>query len=66
MSFLLFFGNQLSTSSDFHCTLQSLSGFTSPVESVSFDSSEVTIGAGAASGTIKIWNIEEAKGINQC
>ncbi|PWZ55453.1 Katanin p80 WD40 repeat-containing subunit B1 [Zea mays] len=45
----------------FHCTLQSLSGFTSPVESVSFDSSEVTIGAGAASGTIKIWNIEEAK-----
>ncbi|ONM08457.1 hypothetical protein ZEAMMB73_Zm00001d033713 [Zea mays] len=36
-------------------------GFTSPVESVSFDSSEVTIGAGAASGTIKIWNIEEAK-----
>jgi len=61
-----FFGNQLSTSSDFHCTLQSLSGFTSPVESVSFDSSEVTIGAGAASGTIKIWNIEEAKGINQC
>jgi katanin p80 WD40 repeat-containing subunit B1 len=43
----------------------STSGFTSPVESVSFDSSEVTIGAGAASGTIKIWNIEEAKGINQ-
>ncbi|CAD6205434.1 unnamed protein product [Miscanthus lutarioriparius] len=42
--------------------LLSLSGFTSPVESVSFDSSEVTIGAGAASGTIKIWNIEEAKG----
>ncbi|XP_066381499.1 katanin p80 WD40 repeat-containing subunit B1 homolog KTN80.4-like isoform X2 [Miscanthus floridulus] len=41
--------------------LLSLSGFTSPVESVSFDSSEVTIGAGAASGTIKIWNIEEAK-----
>ncbi|KAL5650556.1 hypothetical protein ACJX0J_041365, partial [Zea mays] len=38
-----------------------ITGFTSPVESVSFDSSEVTIGAGAASGTIKIWNIEEAK-----
>lgn len=55
-----------STSGVFHCTLQSLSGFISPVESVSFDSSEVTIGAGAASGTIKIWNIEEAKGINQC
>uniref|UniRef100_A0ACD5U5D1 Uncharacterized protein n=1 Tax=Avena sativa TaxID=4498 RepID=A0ACD5U5D1_AVESA len=39
----------------------SLSGLTSPVESVSFDSSEVMIGAGAASGTIKIWDIEEAK-----
>lgn len=43
----------------------SLSGLTSPVESVSFDSSEVMIGAGAASGTIKIWDIEEAKGVNQ-
>ncbi|KAL6642888.1 hypothetical protein ACP70R_021069 [Stipagrostis hirtigluma subsp. patula] len=41
--------------------LLSLSGLTSPVESVSFDSSEVTIGAGAASGTIKIWDVEEAK-----
>ncbi|XP_044971312.1 katanin p80 WD40 repeat-containing subunit B1 homolog KTN80.3-like isoform X2 [Hordeum vulgare subsp. vulgare] len=39
----------------------SLSGLTSPVESLSFDSSEVMIGAGAASGTIKIWDIEEAK-----
>jgi katanin p80 WD40 repeat-containing subunit B1 len=45
-------------------TLQSLTGLTSPVESVSFDSSEVTIGAGAASGTIKIWDVEEAKGMN--
>ncbi|PUZ38465.1 hypothetical protein GQ55_9G198400 [Panicum hallii var. hallii] len=41
--------------------LLSLSGLTSPVESVSFDSSEVTIGAGSASGTIKIWDVEEAK-----
>ncbi|OEL28066.1 Katanin p80 WD40 repeat-containing subunit B1-like protein, partial [Dichanthelium oligosanthes] len=41
--------------------LLSFSGLTSPVESVSFDSSEVTIGAGAASGTIKIWDVEEAK-----
>ncbi|KAM3402383.1 hypothetical protein ACQJBY_006332 [Aegilops geniculata] len=39
----------------------SLSGHTSPVESLSFDSSEVMIGAGAATGTIKIWDIEEAK-----
>lgn len=45
-------------------SLQSLSGLTSPVESVSFDSSEVLIGAGAASGTIKIWDAEEAKGMN--
>ena len=45
--------------------LQSLSGHTSPVESLSFDSSEVMIGAGAATGTIKIWDIEEAKGVNQ-
>jgi katanin p80 WD40 repeat-containing subunit B1 len=44
--------------------LQSLSGLTSPVESVSFDSTEVMIGAGAANGTIKIWDIEEAKGVN--
>ncbi|WVZ59465.1 hypothetical protein U9M48_009601 [Paspalum notatum var. saurae] len=41
--------------------LLSLSGLTSPVESVSFDSSEATIGAGAANGTIKIWDVEEAK-----
>uniref|UniRef100_A0A0D9VQG0 Katanin p80 WD40 repeat-containing subunit B1 homolog n=1 Tax=Leersia perrieri TaxID=77586 RepID=A0A0D9VQG0_9ORYZ len=39
----------------------SLSGLTSPVDSVSFDSSEVMIGAGASSGTIKIWDVEEAK-----
>jgi katanin p80 WD40 repeat-containing subunit B1 len=44
--------------------LQSLSGLTSPVESVSFDSTEVMIGAGAANETIKIWDIEEAKGVN--
>jgi WD40 repeat protein len=47
-----------------HHAPQSLSGLTSPVESVSFDSSEVMIGAGAASGTIKIWDTEEAKGMN--
>ncbi|XP_015697398.1 katanin p80 WD40 repeat-containing subunit B1 homolog KTN80.3-like isoform X2 [Oryza brachyantha] len=39
----------------------SLSGLTSPVESVSFDSSEVMIGAGSSSGTIKVWDVEEAK-----
>ena len=41
--------------------MQSLSGHTSAVESVSFDSSEVLVAAGAASGTIKLWDLEEAK-----
>ncbi|KAI4382625.1 hypothetical protein MLD38_008565 [Melastoma candidum] len=31
--------------------------------SVSFDSSEVLVAAGAASGTIKLWDLEEAKSI---
>ncbi|CAA6655698.1 unnamed protein product [Spirodela intermedia] len=39
----------------------SLSGHTSAIESVSFDSSEVLVAAGAASGTIKLWDLEEAK-----
>lgn len=42
-------------------TLQSLSGHTSGIDSVSFDSSEVLVAAGAASGTIKLWDLEEAK-----
>jgi hypothetical protein len=33
-------------------------------ESVSFDSTEVMIGVEAANGRIKIWDIEEAKGVN--
>lgn len=41
--------------------MQSLSGHTSAIESVSFDSSEVLVAAGAASGTIKLWDLEEAK-----
>ncbi|PRQ16969.1 putative transcription factor WD40-like family [Rosa chinensis] len=40
---------------------QSLSGHTSGIDSVSFDSSEVLVVAGAASGTIKLWDLEEAK-----
>jgi len=31
------------------------------VESVTFDSAEVVVVAGAASGTIKLWDLEEAK-----
>jgi WD40 repeat protein len=38
-----------------------LSGHTSGIDSVSFDSSEVLVAAGAASGTIKLWDLEEAK-----
>lgn len=41
--------------------MQSLSGHTSAVESVGFDSTEVFVAAGAASGTIKLWDLEEAK-----
>lgn len=40
---------------------QSLSGHTSAVESVTFDAAEVLVVAGAASGTIKLWDLEEAK-----
>jgi len=32
------------------------------VESVNFDHSEVIVAGGAASGTIKLWDLEEAKG----
>jgi len=38
-----------------------LSGHSSGIDSVSFDSSEVLVAAGAASGTIKLWDLEEAK-----
>lgn len=38
-----------------------MSGHTSGIDSVSFDSSEVLVAAGAASGTIKLWDLEEAK-----
>lgn len=41
--------------------LQSLSGHSSGIDSVNFDSSEVLVAAGAASGTIKLWDLEEAK-----
>lgn len=44
--------------------LQSLSGHTSAIESVSFDSSEILVAAGAASGTVKLWDLEEEKSTN--
>ncbi|XP_010547296.1 PREDICTED: katanin p80 WD40 repeat-containing subunit B1 homolog isoform X2 [Tarenaya hassleriana] len=42
-------------------SLMSLCGHTSPVDSVDFDPSEVSVLAGASSGVIKLWNLEEAK-----
>ena len=41
--------------------MQSLSGHSSPVESVAFDSSEILVVAGASSGVIKLWDLEETK-----
>lgn len=41
--------------------MQSLSGHSSCIDSVGFDSSEVLVAAGSASGTIKLWDLEEAK-----
>ncbi|KAK1325157.1 hypothetical protein QJS10_CPA01g02332 [Acorus calamus] len=38
-----------------------LSGHTSPVKSVTYDSEEVLVVAGASSGTIKLWDLEESK-----
>ncbi|AAB71474.1 contains beta-transducin motif [Arabidopsis thaliana] len=40
---------------------QSLCGHTSAVDSVAFDSAEVLVLAGASSGVIKLWDVEEAK-----
>uniref|UniRef100_A0A803LPQ0 Katanin p80 WD40 repeat-containing subunit B1 homolog n=1 Tax=Chenopodium quinoa TaxID=63459 RepID=A0A803LPQ0_CHEQI len=39
----------------------SLCGHTTPVESLSFDSTEVLVLGGASSGTVKLWDLEEAK-----
>ncbi|XP_050371503.1 katanin p80 WD40 repeat-containing subunit B1 homolog KTN80.2-like isoform X2 [Argentina anserina] len=41
--------------------LMSLTGHTSPVESVAFNSAEVLVLAGASTGATKIWDLEEAK-----
>ncbi|GAU31468.1 hypothetical protein TSUD_386320 [Trifolium subterraneum] len=42
-------------------SVQSLSGHTSPVESVAFDSGEVLVLAGSSSGVIRLWDLEESK-----
>ncbi|XP_073461708.1 katanin p80 WD40 repeat-containing subunit B1 [Aquarana catesbeiana] len=41
--------------------IMSLTGHTSPVESVRFNPSEKLIVAGSQSGSLRIWNMEEAK-----
>ena len=46
--------------------LQSLSGHQSPVECVTFDNAEEVVVAGAAGGTIKLGDLEEAKGVHAC
>ncbi|KAL4563163.1 hypothetical protein LXL04_027198 [Taraxacum kok-saghyz] len=42
-------------------SITSLSGHTSPIESVAFDSTDVIVAAGASSGVIKLWDLEETK-----
>lgn len=42
---------------------QSLSGHTSSVEAVEFDTAEVLVLAGSSNGSIKLWDLEEAKGV---
>ncbi|XP_019162840.1 PREDICTED: katanin p80 WD40 repeat-containing subunit B1 homolog isoform X3 [Ipomoea nil] len=38
-----------------------LSGHTSPVESIAFDSAEILVAAGSSSGLIKLWDLEDTK-----
>lgn len=41
--------------------MQGLSGHASPVESVTFNSAEVLVLAGASAGVVKLWDLEETK-----
>ncbi|XP_031127860.1 katanin p80 WD40 repeat-containing subunit B1 homolog isoform X1 [Ipomoea triloba] len=38
-----------------------LSGHTSPVESIAFDSAEILVAAGSSSGLVKLWDLEDTK-----
>ncbi|XP_058196725.1 katanin p80 WD40 repeat-containing subunit B1 homolog KTN80.2-like isoform X3 [Rhododendron vialii] len=42
-------------------SLMGLSGHASPVESVTFNSAEVLVLAGASAGVVKLWDLEETK-----
>ena len=44
---------------------QSLSGHTTPVECVRFNSHEELVAAGSQSGSLKIWDLEAAKSKSQ-
>ena len=46
------------------CTLcsQSLQGHQTPVDSVTFDHNEEVVAAGASSGSIKLFDLDQAKG----
>ncbi|KAK8946613.1 hypothetical protein KSP39_PZI006880 [Platanthera zijinensis] len=44
-------------------SLLSLSGHTTSVQCVTFDSAEVLVLAGASNGTIKLWDLEEGKSV---
>ena len=44
-----------------HIDIQSISGITSPVQSVAFNNTENWIGAGSKSGVIKVFDLEENK-----
>lgn len=46
--------------------MQSLSGHASPVESVTFNSAEVLVLAGASAGVVKLWDLEETKSTSWC
>jgi len=45
--------------------VQSLSGHTSAVQSVKFDTPEEFVAAGSVSGTIKLWDLEQQKSKNE-
>lgn len=42
--------------------MQTLVGLNSPVECVTFDPAEDKVGAGAANGTVKVWDLDTGKG----
>ncbi|KAM0048792.1 putative transcription factor WD40-like family [Helianthus debilis subsp. tardiflorus] len=41
----------------------SLSGHTSPIESVAFDSTELLVAAGASSGVVQLWDLQETQAV---